>query len=258
MADDERRSDTFIREVDEELRRDQLKALWKRFGPAFIGVCVLIVVVTAGYRGWIWWHERQAARAGDRFLAALEEIQSGKRAEGEAALQAVAADSGAGYSALARLRLAGEKANEGAKADALKEFDALAADNSLPAPLRDMARIRAALLALDTGDLAGAKTRAQPLTVAGNPWRHLADEVLGTAAYQQGDLASARDTFSEIMSDAQTPPDLRARAELMVELIDGQLAEPKTPAGSGAAGGAATTPPSPAPAAAPAKPASNP
>ena len=160
MADDERRSETFIREVDEELRRDQLKSLWMRFAPLIIGVCVLVVALTAGYRGWIWWHERQAAQAGDRFLAAIEQIESGKRAEGEAALQAIATEGGAGYAALARLRLAGEKAGEGAKADAIAAFDTLANDSSVSEPLRDMARIRAALLALDTGDLEGAKTRA--------------------------------------------------------------------------------------------------
>jgi hypothetical protein len=227
MADDERRSETFIREVDEELRRDQLKSLWKRFGPAFIGVCVLVVAVTAGYRGWIWWHERQAAQAGDRFLAAIEQIQSGQKAEGEAALQAIAKEGGAGYAALARLRLAGEKAGEGAKADALKAFDALASDISVPEPLRDIARVRAALIALDTGDLDGAKTRADPLAVSGNSWRHVAREILGTAAYQEGDLKGARDKFSEIQEDAQTPPDLWIRSGLMIALIDGQMAAPE-------------------------------
>ena len=116
MANDERQSETFIREVDEELRRDQLKSLWKRFAPLIIGVCVLIVAVTAGYRGWMWWEERQAAQAGDRFMAALTEIESGDRAKGEAELAAIAAESGAGYSALARLRLAGEKAGGGRQA----------------------------------------------------------------------------------------------------------------------------------------------
>ncbi len=248
MADDDRRSETFIREVDEELRRDQLNVLWKRFGPGFIGVCVLIVVLTAGYRGWIWWHERQAAQAGDRFLAAVEEIQGGKRAEGEAALQAIAADSGSGYAALAQLRLAGEKAGEGAKEDALKDFDALANDKALSAPLRDMAQIRAALLALDMGDADGAKTRAQPLAVAGNPWQRVALEVLGTAAYQAHDLAGARGMFAEIQDDAQTPPDLRARAQLMIELIDGQLAETATPEKGSATDGSTPAPEPSAPA----------
>jgi hypothetical protein len=259
MADDERRSETFIREVDEELRRDQLKSLWMRFAPLIIGACVLVVLVTAGYRGWIWWHERIAAQAGDRFLAAIEQIQSGKRAEGEAALQAIASEDGAGYAALARLRLAGENAGEGAKPEALKDFDAIASDNSLSTPLRDIARIRAALLALDTGDLEGATQRAEPLAVAGNPWRHAAREVLGTAAYQEGDLKAARADFSEIQQDAQTPPDLWIRAGLMVALVGGQLAEPAPAASSDAAGqGAAPATAAPAPAAPAAPSAANP
>lgn len=247
MADDERRSETFIREVDEELRRDQLKQLWMRFAPVVIGVCILVVAVTGGYRGWLWWQDRQAAQAGDRFLSAIEQIQNGNTEEGEAALDAIAKDGGTGYAALAQLRLAGEKAAAGDKAGALAAFDALTNEKSVAEPLRDLARIRAALLALDTGDLEGAKTRAQPLNVSGNPWRHAAREVLGTVAYQQGDLQNARVIFSDIQQDAQTPPDLWIRAGLIVSLIDGQLAAPapapasdgsteQTPAAGGDAG----------------------
>lgn len=226
MANDERRSETFIREVDEELRRDQLKQLWKRFAPLIIGVCVLIVAITAGYRGFVWWEERKAAQAGDRFMAALAKIESGSREEGEAELVAIASDSDIGYAALARLRLAGEKAGNGAKPEALAAYDAVANDNAVPQPLRDLALIRAALLALDTGDVAGAKERATRLNTADNPWRHAAREVIGTAAYQAGELQAARDAFTEIQQDAQTPADLWVRSGLMVSLIDGQLAAP--------------------------------
>lgn len=234
MANDERQSDTFIREVDEELRRDQLKGLWKRFAPLIIGVCVLIVAVTAGYSGWTWWQERKASQAGDRFLEALAKIEGGDRAAGEAELASIAADSDAGYSALARLRLAGENAGAGAKKEALDTYDAVAADNSVPQPLRDLARIRAAILALDTGDVAGAKERATPLNIAGNAWRHAAREVIGTANYQAGDLQAARDAFAEIQQDAQTPQDLWMRSGLMISLIDGQLAAPGTQPAGGA------------------------
>lgn len=226
MANDERQSDTFIREVDEELRRDQLKLIWKRFAPLIIGVCVLIVVVTAGYSGWTWWQDRKASQAGDRFMEALAKIEGSDRAAGEAELASIAADSDAGYSALARLRLAGEKAGAGAKKEALDTYDAVAADGSVPQPLRDLARIRAAILALDTGDVAGAKERAIPLNAAGNAWRHAAREVIGTANYQAGDLLAARDAFAEVQQDAQTPQDLWMRSGLMISLIDGQLAAP--------------------------------
>src|SRR5690606_6638795 len=148
-----------------------------------------------------------------------------KTGEGEAALQAIVADGG-GYAALAGLRLAGEKAKAGDKAGALAAFDAVAANNSVSQPLRELAEARSALIALDMGDLDGARSRAAPLDVAGNPWRHVAREVLGTAAYQSGDLAKARDIYAGIQEDAETPPDLWIRSGLMISLINGQLAEP--------------------------------
>lgn len=251
MANDERRSETFIREVDEELRRDQLSALWKRFAPIIIGICVLIVVITAGYRGWLWWEERRAAQGGDRFLEALAKIEAGDRAAGEDELAAIAADSDAGYAALARLRLAGEKASAGDKKSALEAYNAVSSDNSVPAPLRDLARLRAAILALDLGDVAGAKEGATPLNTPGNSWRHVAREVIGTANYQSGDLQAARDAFAEIQQDAQTPPDLWARSGMMISLIDGQLAAPGAQPAP-AAGEAPATDEGPAPAATPA------
>lgn len=240
MANDERQTDTFIREVDEELRRDQLKALWNRFGWLFIGVCVLIVLITAGNRGWVWWQERKAAQAGDRFLAAVEEIQSGNRDAGEAELKAIAEKGGAGYAALARLQLAGESVATGDKKGALSTYDTLTADTSLPQSLRDLARVKAALLALDLGDDAGAVQRVEPLNEAGNPWRHAAREVLGTAAYASGDLAKAREYFTAIQEDAETPQDMWLRSGLMISLIDGQLAAPETASKDAAPAGDST------------------
>jgi hypothetical protein len=96
-----------------------------------------------------------------------------------------------------------------------------------------MALIRAALLALDTRDGAGAKERATRLNSADNPWRHTAREVIGTAAYQAGELQAARDIFTEIQQDAQTPPDLWVRSGMMVSLIDGQLAAPEATSSQG-------------------------
>lgn len=227
MANDERQSEQFIREVDEELRRAQLKAIWDRFAPYIIGTCVLIVAITAGYRGWVWWEEKKAAEAGDRFMSALSEIETGDKAKGEADLAAIAAQAETGYSALAKLRLAAEKSASD-KPAALAAYDGVANDTAVPQPLRDLGRIRAALLALDTGDLNGAKERATPFNKAGNPWRHAAREVIGTAQYQAGDLQAARDAFTEIQQDAETPQDLWARSGLMVSLIDSQLAAPDT------------------------------
>jgi hypothetical protein len=234
MADDDRRSDQFIREVDEELRRAQLKAVWDRFAPVIIGACVLVVLVTAGYRGYVWWQERQAAQAGDQYLTALDALESGNAADGESKLAAIAEQGAGAYPTLARLRLAGAKAAGGDHEAALAAYDAIAADASVEQGLRDLARIRAAMLVLDARDFAGARERAAPLDTAGNAWRHSAREILGTAAYGAGDLQQARDVFTSIQQDAETPPDLWVRSGLMISLLDGRLATAAPEAASSA------------------------
>lgn len=234
MANDDRQSEHFIREVDEELRRAQLKALWDRFAPLIIGVCVLVVAITAGYRGYLWWQERQAAQAGDRYMAALSALEAGNAAEGEAQLNAIVQDGSGAYPVLAQLRLAGSQAAAGQREEAREAYDAIAADGSAPSALRDLARIRAALLALDLRDYAGATERAEPLNVAGNPWRHQAREILGTAAYANRDLERARDLFGEIQQDAETPQDIWVRSGLMMSLINGRLPSPGAESGAAA------------------------
>jgi hypothetical protein len=69
MAQDD---DSFIREVNEELRSDQFRGAWQRYGRIVIAVAVLIVVGTAGYRGYEYWNTHNSSQSGDRFLAALK------------------------------------------------------------------------------------------------------------------------------------------------------------------------------------------
>ncbi len=223
MANDDRTTDQFIREVDEELRRDQLKALWDRYGTLIIAVCVAVVAITAGYNGWIWWQEKQAAEAGDRYLAALQSIAGEDTQAARQALVEFAQGSGGGYATLARLRAAALAAQSGDTNAAMAGFDAIADDSSADVTIRDLARLRAALIALDAGDLEGAESRVETLAATGNPWRHAAREIIGTVAYARGDLAAARQRFATIQSDVEAPAEARSRAELMLSVIDGQM-----------------------------------
>jgi len=238
-------SDIF-REVDEDLRREQVKKLWDRVGPYVIGAAILIVVATAGYRGWEYWRDRQAQATGDRFIAALQLSSEGKHDESIAALEAIVADGSGGYPVLARFRIAAEKAEAGDKAGAVAEFDTIAAENA-PAEVKTLARLRAALLVVDTASLSDLDARISDLAATGNIWRHAAREILGLAAWRTGDFAAAKKYFGDISVDQETPQDLRERAQLMLALIDAKLgAAPPM---------AATEPAAPAPAADAAEPA---
>ncbi len=210
----------FIREIDEELRRDRLMKLWESHGGYIVGAALLIVAATGGWRAWEWYQAREAAKAGTQFEQVLAAADSGKNAEGEAQLSAFLNNAPAGYRLLARFRLAAE-IGERAAAAGVAAYDAIAVDGSVDSALRDLARIRAALLLVDTAPVAEIQQRVENLAVTGAPFRHSAKEILGLARFRAGERDAARAVFSELIADPETPPALKNRAEVMQALVPG-------------------------------------
>ncbi|HET7717447.1 MAG TPA: tetratricopeptide repeat protein [Bauldia sp.] len=211
-------SDIF-REVDEDLRREQFKRLWDRYGGYVIGLAVLIVVAVGGYKAWEWWETSRAAATGDRFLAALVLSEEGKHDEAVAALEGLAADGSGDYPILATFRSAGEKAAAGDDAGAVEAYDSIAGRSSVPPLVADLARIRAALILADSQSPQELTARIGDLAQTGNPWRQTAREILGLAAFRTNDLAMARKYFEEIVNDQESAQGVRSRAQLMLTLI---------------------------------------
>ncbi len=221
-----------FKEVDEDLRREQARKLWDRYGPYVIGLAILIVVATAGYRGWEYWQEKQAQATGDRFLAALDLAGKGEHDQAIAALKAIEANGSGNYPVLAGFRVASEMAATGKTQDAIAEYDAIAARSGTSDSIKALARLRAAALLVDTVSLADLEKRLSDLAGTGNVWRHNARELLGLDAWRTGDLQAARKYFDEINKDQEAPSDLRQRAQVMLSLITARIGEPPAPAKS--------------------------
>jgi hypothetical protein len=214
--------DSFVREVNDELRQDQIKGLWNRFGNIVIAAAVLVVLGTAGYRGWEYWRDQQAASSGDAFLSAIELSRSGKQDDAVAALNEIATSGSGQYPALAKLRIAGETLARGDKAAAIAAFDEVANDGSLDEAFRSVARIRAGMIAVDVETFEQVKARLEPMAAAGQAYRSLAREALGLAAWKAGANEEAAKWFREISQDAGAAGNVRERARLMLDLLAGK------------------------------------
>ena len=210
-------SDIF-NEVDEEVRREQLKKLWERYGHYIVVLCVLVVVSVAAWRGYEWWEAKQAAQAGAAFEQAVNLAEAGKHQEAEAAFAKLASDGTAGYRVLARLREAAELAPTDSKAS-VNAYDDIAGDKSAGQVIQDLAEVRAGLLLVDTAPYSEIKTRLEPLTSPDRTFRHTAREILALSAWKAGDVAAARQWADMIITDPQTPAGTRSRAEVLSELI---------------------------------------
>lgn len=215
--------ESFVREVNEELRQDQMKAVWRRYGMAIVAGVILILAATGAYVGWGYWNEQQANQSGDQFSAALDLANEGRTEEALEVLAQLEAEGYGAYPVLARLREATLRAQAEDFEAAIAAFDSVAADSSVPGSIRDMARLRAALLLVDHGSYGDVASRAEPLSDDANALRHGAREAMGLAAWAADDLENAQRLFEMIVDDTAAPANTRQRAEMMVELIAGTM-----------------------------------
>lgn len=210
--------DSFIREVNDELRSDQMRLVWRRFGRILIGAAVLVVLGTIGKVGYDYWRDSEASAAGDSFLAALTLAREGKGEEALAALTALEKDGFGSYPVLARMRAASLTAETNAEG-AVAAFTAIAKDASVPQALRDAARLRAAYLLVDTGTYDQVSAEAEQLATPQSTLRHSAREVLGLSAFKHEDYARAKEWFDAILSDNESPRNVANRAQMLLDLI---------------------------------------
>lgn len=205
-------------EVDEEVRREQLKKLWERYGNYLIAGCIVIVLGVGAWRGYQWWQAKQAAQSGAAFEQAVTLAETGKHQEAADAFAKLASDGTSGYRVLARLRQAAELAPTDRNA-AVAAYDAIATDNRTGQIVQDLAAVRAAFLLVDSAPYSEILQRLGPVTAADRAFRHSAREILALSAWKAGDMAAARRWTEMIMTDPQTPPGPRTRAEMLSELI---------------------------------------
>jgi hypothetical protein len=205
-------------EVDEEVRREQLKKLWDKYSIFIVAGALLIIAGVGGWRGYQYFEAKKAAEAGGAFDKAVELSEANKHAEAEAAFNELAARAPSGYRMLARLRAAAEVAGRDPKA-AAKLYDDIAADRSVGAEQQDLARIRAAGLLVDSAGYSEMLQRLESSTGPEATFRHTARELLALSAWRANDTAAARKWLDLIANDGETPPSLRSRAEALQALL---------------------------------------
>lgn len=208
----------FIREVNEELRQDQFRRFLSRYWPVLLAAVVAVLAGVGGWRAYDYATTRKAQDAGGRYLEALNLRRDGKTGEAATAFTAIAKDAPSGYALLARFGLASDTGRADPAAGA-KLFDAVAADGAVDPALQNLARLRAALLLVDSTPYAELKARLAPLADANSGLRNSARELLAVAALKANQGQEAGRWLDAIESDPTAPAQLRQRAEAMTGLV---------------------------------------
>lgn len=208
--------ESLFREVDEEVRQEQYKKIWKQYGNYFTAMAVLVVVLVAGFKGWQYWQLSQSEKAARVFADAVTKLEEGKTADADAAFAAI---DHTGYAKLGNLRRAAALDSQGKKDEAVALYDALANDQNNEQSIRDLARVRAGYVLVDKLTPAELISRLGAFDNEQSAWRGLAREIFALAAYRTGDYAMADRYLNAIIADQGVALELRQRAQTLLEVV---------------------------------------
>ena len=204
--------DTFLREVDDALREDQLFSLVRSRG---VPIAAAVIAGLVGLAGYLWYAEHQKAQIGSQgetFTMALDQLQAGRTQTATQTMTPLAKDGNPGYRAAVQLVQAGIAQQQNKDAEAAKAYAAIAADTALPGPYRDLAMVREVATNFDKLAPQVVIDRLKPLAIAGKPWFGSAGELVAQAYLKQGKNEAAGALLASIAKDKSVPDSLRRRA----------------------------------------------
>ena len=237
MAIKPRDNETFYREVDEELRKEQLTGFWKRYGALLIGGILLFLAALAGF---LWWQQRQTEQAGERGQALIEtyeQVQAGQAKAAVPKLDQLATEGPEGIRAAALLTKADIAIQQKNLPAAAAAFRSVADNADFAEPYRQLALIRQTSVEFDQIAPQEVIRRLGPLAVAGNPWFGSAGELVALAHLKNNQPARAAPIFAAMAKDQKLPQSIRSRALQMA----GALGIDAVTEAEGAPSGAAAT-----------------
>jgi hypothetical protein len=207
-----------FREIDEELRRDNLLKLWRLYGRYVIAAAV-VVLATAG--GFVAWRNHQLAErqaVSVRYAAAMALLRQGKDAEAVKIFDLVVHE-GTGYAKLADFEIADLAAKSGDRKMAIAAYDRIAASADFDQELRDIATLLSVMNSLGDANPETEIVRLKPLTDSDNPWRPTALELTAAAQLQASNKSAALDIYKQLADDASAPEGVRSRAAEMASAL---------------------------------------
>ena len=219
MAEPPEYNETFLREVDENLRRDRLRDFGKKYGALF-GVAIALFLLASG--GFIWLQQHKVQRSeqqAEQLAEVFKNIGSGTTGDAPKQLDAMSENGSKAVRATAMFTRAALAVQENDLKLATAKYREIAEDSSLPQPYRDAALLRQTSLEFDSLQPQQVIERLQPLAKPGTPWFGTAGEMTALALIKQGQSAQAAQLFAAIAKDKTVPDPIRSRAVQMASSL---------------------------------------
>jgi len=213
---DDHAADAFIMEVDEEVKNDNLREFFKKYGLFITLFVVLILSATVSFETIKNWRDNQFRTKTDAYLAANSAAGS---EEMLTALEKIAAGNNGIYSELARLQMTDILFEQGKNDDAFKMLEVLSSNDELNPRVKNLAAVKLAARKVDTADFEEIEALLNPVISADDSWSPVAREYMALSAIKSGNVEKARELYQQILQDGRVSEEFRARVQDMLTAI---------------------------------------
>jgi hypothetical protein len=211
-----------FREVDEDYRRDQMIAFWRRYGTAVAAAAVVVMIVALGFNYYVRRQQAEKEAETARFEALLSGIHPGNEQEAIQKLAAYAATAKPMQATLAMLTEASLRQRAGNDVAAAQVYHQIADGDQASQDLKDLALVRLGYIAADSEKPEPLIPRLQAIADKASPWRFSAREAIALLTAKAGQRDAAAKMFSDLAQAPGAPIDLAQRARALAELYRGK------------------------------------
>jgi hypothetical protein len=209
-------SDEFIREVDEDIRQRQINDLWKKYGKFVIGIAVGVVAIVAGRAIYTSVIESKYSEQASLYSQAI----SMNDAEISSALDPLLNSDVEAYEILATFKKAEISISNDDRAGAITILDQFVTSSSVAQVYKDMARIQAALLELDTASVDQIRSRLSLILNSDSKYQYFAAEIMALSELRAGDSGAAKSRLEALINDENASGSIKTRAEQYLSVIE--------------------------------------
>lgn len=214
------RQEALAREVDEEIQREKMRALWQKYRFAVIGFVVGVLLVTIGTEIYHSWREKVSLRESDAFENATILAYTGETDKAMGILEELATTGKTGYAPLAKLKLVGVYMAQNKMDQALNSLKALANDTDVPTPIRSVATITYVGHAFDQEKPADLQAMLKPLLGSNSAFAASAAELSAALYLKEGNTQEAVNVLNQALNNPEASQVVKQRLTQLLSVIE--------------------------------------
>lgn len=210
-------TDAFIQEVNEDVKNDNFKVLWNRYGVFIIAFVVIAVSAAVSFEKIKSWKVEQNQFKTESYMTAAQLQENSD--DTIKALQKINQQDQGIFGDFAKLQIANVLFNQNKNDEALATLQSLVDDKQVNSEVKNIALIKIATYKVDELSRSEFETLVKPIIDANNSWTPIANDLLAMSAIKDGDIQTAKNIYENILKVKDLPESFRTKVQDMLSSI---------------------------------------